>query len=234
METRSKLLIVEDDPNLGQILKEYLELKGFQPILCTDGIAGMNAFRKGSYDMCILDVMMPKMDGFALAKEIRDSDKNVPIIFLTAKSMKEDTIEGLKLGADDYLTKPFSMEELLLRMKAIFRRTSNDKRNTEQEQFDLGKIQFDANLHQLITPTKEIRLTAKENALLKMFCQNMNKTLDRSEALKKIWYDDSYFNARSMDVYIAKLRKYLREDDNIEILTVHGQGFKLVELKKNS
>ena len=234
METRSKLLIVEDDPNLGQILKEYLELKGFQPVLCTDGLAGMNAFKKDSYDMCILDVMMPKMDGFTLAKEIRDSDKNVPIIFLTAKSMKEDTIEGLKLGADDYLTKPFSMEELLLRMKAIFRRTSSDKRNTEQEQFDLGKIQFDANLHQLITPSREIRLTAKENALLKMFCQNMNKTLDRSEALKKIWYDDSYFNARSMDVYIAKLRKYLREDDSIEILTVHGQGFKLVELKKNS
>lgn len=234
METRSKLLIVEDDPNLGQILKEYLELKGFQPVLCTDGLAGINAFKKDSYDMCILDVMMPKMDGFTLAKEIRDSDKNIPIIFLTAKSMKEDTIEGLKLGADDYLTKPFSMEELLLRMKAIFRRTSNDRGNTEQEQFDLGKIQFDANLHQLITPTKEIRLTAKENALLKMFCQNMNKTLDRSEALKKIWYDDSYFNARSMDVYIAKLRKYLREDDNIEILTVHGQGFKLVELRKNS
>ena len=233
METKPKLLIVEDDPNLGQILREYLEIKGYQPVLCTDGVEGMHAFSRDTYDMCILDVMMPKKDGFTLAREIRDSDKSVPIIFLTAKSMKEDTIEGLKIGADDYLTKPFSMEELLLRMKAIFRRTSTDKKASEQEQFDLGRIQFDANLHQLKTPLREIRLTAKENALLKMFCQNLNKTVDRSEALKKIWYDDSYFNARSMDVYIAKLRKYLKEDDSIEILTVHGQGFKLVELKKN-
>lgn len=235
MEVKSKLLIVEDDPNLGQILREYLELKGYQPVLCTDGVEGINMFRKDAFDMCILDVMMPKKDGFTLAREIRESDKNIPIIFLTAKSMKEDTIEGLKIGADDYLTKPFSMEELLLRMKAIFRRTSSDKRSgeREQEQFSLGKIQFDANLHQLKTPDREIRLTAKENALLKMLCQSLNKTVDRSEALKKIWYDDSYFNARSMDVYIAKLRKYLKEDDNVEILTVHGQGFKLVELKKN-
>jgi len=232
METKHKLLIVEDDPNLGQILREYLEIKGYEPVLCTDGEMGAAAFAKGSYDMCILDVMMPKKDGFTLGREIREKNKKVPIIFLTAKSMKEDTIEGLKLGADDYLTKPFSMEELLLRMKAIFRRTSNLNGETQQEQFDFGKFRFDATLHQLQTPTETIKLTAKENALLLMFCQNLNRTVGRSQALMRIWHDDSYFNARSMDVYIAKLRKYLREDEGLKILTVHGEGFKLVELNK--
>jgi two-component system, OmpR family, response regulator VicR len=213
MEVKPKLLIVEDDPNLGQILREYLEVKGYEPTLCTDGEAGFTTFARNSFDMCILDVMMPKKDGFTLAREIREKSKTVPIIFLTAKSMKDDTIEGLKIGADDYLTKPFSMEELLLRMKAIFRRTHVHDNGEETN------LQF------------EIKLTSKENALLLLFCQNLNKTVDRAEALMKIWHDDSYFNARSMDVYIAKLRKYLKEDERLKILTVHGQGFKLVELK---
>lgn len=232
MEIKPKLLIVEDDPNLGQILREYLEVKGYDPTLCTDGEAGYSTFTHNDFDMCILDVMMPKKDGFTLAKEIREKSKNVPIIFLTAKSMKEDTIEGLKIGADDYLTKPFSMEELLLRMKAIFRRTSGSANGiSEKQQFDIGSLHFDAHLNLLKTPTEEIKLTSKENALLLLFCQNLNKTVDRAEALIKIWHDDSYFNARSMDVYIAKLRKYLKEDERLKILTVHGQGFKLVELK---
>lgn len=230
MPRKPKLLIVEDDPNLGQILREYLEIKGYDPQLCTDGEAGFNVFAKQSFDMCILDVMMPKKDGFTLAREIRTRNKQIPIIFLTAKSMKEDTIEGLKIGADDYLTKPFSMEELLLRMNAIFRRTAPAGVNHEQQQFSIGRLKFDAHLHSLETPSKKIKLTAKENALLLLFCQNLNKTVDRSEALLKIWNDDSYFNARSMDVYIAKLRKYIREDEKVNILTVHGQGFKLVEL----
>ncbi len=231
MEVKPKLLIVEDDPNLGQILREYLEVKGYEPTLCVDGEAGYRSFVENSFDMCILDVMMPKKDGFTLAKEIREKSKNIPIIFLTAKSMKEDTIEGLKIGADDYMTKPFSMEELLLRMKAIFRRTSGEKHDdTSTLKFEIGQMYFDGHLNQLKTPTQEIKLTSKENALLLLFCQNLNKTVERTEALLKIWHDDSYFNARSMDVYIAKLRKYLKEDERLKILTVHGEGFKLVEL----
>jgi two-component system, OmpR family, response regulator VicR len=232
MEVKPKLLIVEDDPNLGQILREYLEVKGYEPTLCTDGEAGFTTFARNSFDMCILDVMMPKKDGFTLAREIREKSKTVPIIFLTAKSMKDDTIEGLKIGADDYLTKPFSMEELLLRMKAIFRRTHVHGNGEETNlQFEIGSLYFDAHLNLLKSPRQEIKLTSKENALLLLFCQNLNKTVDRAEALMKIWHDDSYFNARSMDVYIAKLRKYLKEDERLKILTVHGQGFKLVELK---
>ena len=231
MELKPKLLIVEDDPNLGQILREYLEIKGYDTVLCTDGEAGYKSFVQHNYDMCILDVMMPKKDAFTLATEIREKNKSIPITFLTAKSMKEDTIEGLKIGADDYLTKPFSMEELLLRMGAIFRRTAGSANGSPGKlQFQLGSSSFDAHLNYLKTPTNEIKLTSKENALLLLFCQNLNKTVDRAEALIKIWHDDSYFNARSMDVYIAKLRKYLKNDERLKILTIHGQGFKLVEL----
>ena len=181
--------------------------------------------------MCILDLMMPKMDGFSVAKEIRKNDEKTPIVFLTAKSMKEDVIEGLKIGADDYLTKPFSMEELLLRIKVILKRanSSQEEKRLPQE-FRLGNFIYNFDHHLLQSPTKEIKLTGKENSLLRMFCENFNHTVDRSQALKALWGDDSYFNARSMDVYIAKLRKYLKEDDKIQIITVHGQGFKLVKL----
>ena len=228
-----KILIVEDDPNLGQILTEYLGMKGFETTLCIDGLEGLETYKASSgYDMCILDLMMPKMDGFSLAREIRKEDENTPIVFLTAKSMKEDVIEGLKIGADDYLTKPFSMEELLLRIRAILKRVNNTSGHTEKlpEEFQLGKYVYNYNHHILKSPTKEIKLTGKENSLLKLFCENFNHTVDRSIALKNIWGDDSYFNARSMDVYIAKLRKYLKEDEKIQIITVHGQGFKLVKL----
>lgn len=228
----NKILIVEDDPNLGQILTEYLGMKGYETTLCQDGLAGLETYRNSTgFDMCILDLMMPKMDGFSLAREIRQKDEKTPIVFLTAKSMKEDVIEGLKIGADDYLTKPFSMEELLLRIKAILKRTSSKETNNElPAEFRLGDFVYNFNHHILKSPTREIKLTGKENSLLKMFCENFNQTVERSEALKTIWGDDSYFNARSMDVYIAKLRKYLKEDDKIQIITVHGQGFKLVKL----
>lgn len=230
--SKIKILLVEDDPNLGQILNEYLQLKGYETVLCEDGEAGFEAYQTGGFDFCILDVMMPKRDGFSLAKDIRAMDKNTPLIFLTAKSMKEDAIEGLKLGADDYLTKPFSMEELLLRIKAILKRTSkNGNGKSGITTYELGSLYFRYDKSVLERPSGEVKLTSRENELLKLFCDHMNETLDRSVALMAIWKDDSYFNARSMDVYIAKLRKYLKEEESVHILTVHGQGFKLVKME---
>ncbi|MEN7546671.1 response regulator transcription factor [Rapidithrix thailandica] len=227
-----KILLVEDDPNLGQVLKEYLEVKNYTTDLCRDGKEGLDAFQKEAYDLCILDVMMPKMDGLTLAEEIRKKNKVVPIIFLTAKSLKEDTIQGFKAGADDYITKPFSMEELLLRMEAILRRTSSNLPQEEQNKFQIGRFTFDSDSQKLIFDDgKEQKLTSKESGLLRLLCINKNQMLDRSEALKKIWLDDNYFNSRSMDVYITKLRKFLKSDENLQIINVHGQGFKLVELK---
>ena len=227
---KQKILLVEDDPNLGQILKEYLDIKGFDTRLCRDGEEGFQAFENNKFDLCIFDIMLPKKDGFSLAREIKVADKTTPLIFLTAKSMKQDTIEGFKLGADDYITKPFSMEELLLRIKAILRRSGNNAQSKPEAQvFKIGGFTFDYDLHQLTSKNADIKLTSKEAELLKLFCLNINQTLDRSTALKIIWRDDSYFNARSMDVYIAKLRKYLKEDPELEILTVRGTGFKLVE-----
>lgn len=227
------ILIVEDDPNLGQILKEYLQLKGHQTTLCRDGEEGFTTYLKGKFDFCVLDVMMPKKDGFSLAREIREVDKQIPIVFLTAKSMKEDTIEGLKIGADDYLTKPFSMEELLLRINAINKRVNKENTNKSAMpgKIELGKYIFSYDQSLLQSPSGKTKLTSRENELLKLFVQNLNQTLDRSYALKSIWKDDSYFNARSMDVYIAKLRKHLKEDNSLQILTVHGQGFKLVKIQ---
>ncbi len=227
-----KLLIVEDDPNLGHILREYLGIKGYDAKLCKDGEEGLMAYKSEVFDLCILDVMLPKKDGFSLAKEIRMTDRQTPLIFLTAKTMKEDTIHGFKIGADDYITKPFSMEELLLRLKAIIRRTPQGLSDDDTKTiFKFGQFNFDYNQQLLTFNGSSKKLTSKETELLKLLCQNMNQTLDRSLALKMIWRNDSYFNARSMDVYITKLRKYLKKDGNIKIITVHGQGFKLVNIK---
>ncbi|MFY0653322.1 MAG: response regulator transcription factor [Cyclobacteriaceae bacterium] len=227
------ILIVEDDPNLGQILKEYLQLKGHKTTLCRDGEEGLASYQEGEFGFCILDVMMPKKDGFTLAREIRDVDKQIPIIFLTAKSMKEDTIQGLKIGADDYLTKPFSMEELLLRISAINKRINHagPAKSALPGKVELGKFIFYYDRSMLEGPSGEVKLTSRENELLRLFVENINQNLDRSYALKSIWKDDSYFNARSMDVYIAKLRKHLKADESVQILTVHGQGFKLVKIE---
>ena len=225
----AKILLTEDDPNLGMLLQEYLQAKDFMVDLAKNGEEGIKFFlEKGNYDMCILDVMMPKKDGFSLAREIRMKDKEVPIVFLTAKSMKEDTIQGFKVGADDYITKPFSMEELLMRMRAILRRFGKQEPDSQVNSFQVGVYNFDSQTNILAVNDTKNKLTTKESELLKLLCQNKNQSVSRSFALKLIWGDDSYFNARSMDVYITKLRKHLREDPSLQIMNMHGEGFKLI------
>lgn len=226
----SRLLIVEDDPNLGQILTEYLGLKGFETVLMPDGEAGLKAFYEHQFDLCIFDLMMPKKDGFTLAAEVREINSDIPIVFLTAKSMKQDVIHGFEIGADDYITKPFSMEELLLRINAILKRAGKQEHKELPREFKLEGLTYIYEENKLVTKEGETRLTTKENELLKLFIENLNSTVNRSFALKKIWKDDSYFNARSMDVYIAKLRKYLKPQENLKLVTVHGEGFKLIQL----
>ena len=221
-----KLLVAEDDPNLGTILKAYLTQKGYTVLWTKDGDEALNVFDEGDIDACILDVMMPTKDGFTVAKEIRRADKKVPIIFLTAKNLEEDKLKGFEVGADDYITKPFSMEELLARLNATMRRSFNEER-IDKNVFKIGNFTFDYT-HQTLTLGEEVqRLTAKESDLLKIFAVNFNQLVDRNTTLERIWKDDSYFAARSMDVYITKLRKYLKADPSVEIVNVHGVGFKL-------
>ncbi|NQX92409.1 MAG: response regulator transcription factor [Flavobacteriales bacterium] len=230
MKKNTRILLCEDDPNLGQLLSEYLKAKGFEVTLAKDGEEGSMLYKRNTFDFLILDVMMPKKDGFTLASEIRNDDKHTPILFLTAKSMKEDTLEGFKIGADDYMTKPFSMEELLVRMQAILRRSSGlPQEGDVVEEVDLGKFRFDYNKQKLKLNDEETKLTTKENELLHLLCKHRNGVLERDYALREIWGDDNYFNGRSMDVYIAKLRKHLKEDENVEIINVHGRGFKLLD-----
>ena len=221
-----RVLLAEDDPNLGQLLQSYLMAKGFPVTLCVNGEEALSKFGSEEFDFCILDVMMPKMDGFSVAQEIRKTNSTIPVLFLTAKSMQEDKLKGFEVGGDDYLTKLFSMEELLARISAILRRV--DKKDENKTLFEIGSYEFDYNLHTLKRGENVQKLTSREADLLKLLCVNKNEVLDRSVALKKIWLDDSYFNARSMDVYIAKLRKYLREDNRVQLMNVHGIGFKLV------
>jgi DNA-binding response OmpR family regulator len=226
---KAKVLLVEDDSNLGSLLKEYLDAKEYNTTLATNGKQGYDVFSKDKFNICILDVMMPVKDGFTLAKEIRALDSKIPIVFLTAKSLKEDALEGFSIGADDYITKPFSMEELLMRIKAILRRTeNNNSKNTEQIEFKIGNYKFNYNHQTLDIEGTSQKLTTKEANLLKLLCLHINEVLDRNFALKSIWNDDNYFNGRSMDVYIAKLRKYLKEDSSVELINVHGKGFKLL------
>lgn len=224
-----RILLCEDDPNLGKLLSDYLNAKGFVTTWAQDGAEGVKAFFRETFDFVILDVMMPRKDGFEVATEIRKESKSIPILFLTARSMKEDTLEGFKVGADDYMTKPFSMEELLVRINAILRRTSSLPQDGEEVvAFNIGVFNFDYNKQHLSHNGEEQRLTTKENELLFLLCRHKNGLLERSHALSAIWGDANYFNGRSMDVYIAKLRKHLRADDRIEILNVHGKGFKLI------
>ncbi|MBK6522420.1 MAG: response regulator transcription factor [Sphingobacteriaceae bacterium] len=226
---KTKILLVEDDPSLGPLLQEYLDAKGFETKLAEDGQKGSEFFFKGTYDLLLLDVMMPIKDGLSLAKDIRLSDKHTPIIFLTAKSMKEDTIDGFNAGADDYITKPFSMEELLARVNAVLRRSSKSRSTDSDEvNFKVGNYNFNSEKQLLQIGVNEQKLTTKESQLLRLLCVHKNDVLDRSFALKSIWQDDNYFNGRSMDVYIAKLRKYLRDDSKVEIINIHGKGFKLL------
>lgn len=227
-EHKAQILLAEDDLNLGTLLKEYLAAKDYKVDLYPDGEKALAAFEKNPYDMCILDVMMPLKDGFSLAKDIRTLNKTVPFIFLTAKALQEDVLQGLQIGADDYITKPFSMQELLLRVEAILRRTHHAMPDASQSSFKIGKFEFDSVKQILTTEGKDQKLTTKESELLRLLCLNMNDILERNYALKQVWKDDSYFNARSMDVYITKLRKHLKADDSIQILNVHGKGYKLI------
>ncbi|MBQ7238949.1 MAG: response regulator transcription factor [Bacteroidales bacterium] len=222
-----RILLCEDDENLGMLLREYVQAKGFICDLYSDGDAGFKAFLKGRYDFCILDVMMPKKDGFTMASEIRAMNQDVPIIFLTAKSLKEDILEGFKIGGDDYITKPFSMEELLFRIEAILRRVKG-KKGKDVTAFRLGNFTFDVQKQQLTNGEEIVKLTTKEYDLLNLLCTHANEILERNFALKTIWNDDNYFNARSMDVYITKLRKHLKNDPSIEIINIHGKGYKLI------
>ncbi len=224
----SRILLVEDDANLGSILQEYLQLKGYTVTLKADGELGWEEFNKGQFDLCVLDVMMPKKDGFELAGQIRSINRTIPIIFLTAKGMKEDKIEGFSIGADDYVTKPFSADELLCRIQAVLRRCQNGLANVlEEDQFTVGEYSFDYQQRLLQIGVKQQPLTSKEADLLKLLCQYKNNVLRREVALKQIWGNDSYFNGRSMDVFITKLRKYMKEDRSVEIVNIHGTGYKL-------
>lgn len=228
MDDKLRLFLCEDDENLGMLLQESLKAKGFDTDLYSDGEAGYRGFIKERYDLCVLDVMMPKKDGITLVKEIRAINSEIPIIFLTAKNMKEDILEGFKAGADDYLTKPFSIEELVLRIEAIIRRVRG-KKVKEQQVYEFENMVFDTQKQLLIFGNQEpIKLTTKESELLSLLCSHANQVLERNHALRQIWVDDNYFNARSMDVYITKLRKLLKADPNIEIINIHGRGYKLI------
>lgn len=221
-----KLLVAEDDLNLGTILKAYLMQKGFTVCLATDGQAALDTYQKEEVDACILDIMMPVKDGFTVAKEIRRVDKRTPIIFLTAKSLEADKLKGFEIGADDYVTKPFSMDELLARINATIRRSFDDSK-PDKNLFTIGNLVFDYSHQTLVCGDEVRRLTMKECELLRMFAINFNQLVDRTSTLQKIWKDDSYFAARSMDVYITKLRKYLKMDPRVQIVNVHGVGFRL-------
>ena len=227
MDEKKKILLCEDDENLGMLLREYLQAKGYETTLCPDGEAGYRAFMRDKFDICVLDVMMPKKDGFSLAKDIRLNSEDTPIIFLTAKTLKEDILEGFKIGADDYITKPFSMEELTMRIEAILRRM-RVRKNRDRSLYQIGSYTFDTQKQTLTRGDVSEKLTTKESELLGLLCANMNDILQREFALKTIWIDDNYFNARSMDVYITKLRKHLKEDPSVEIINIHGKGYKLI------
>lgn len=224
-----KILLAEDDPNLGELLKDYLELKGkYEVALCQDGDQALEQFRSDKFDLCILDVMMPKKDGFTLGKEIRKTNQTVPIIFATAKGMMEDKTQAFELGGDDYITKPFRVEELLLRINALLKRASKDKEEELADKFEVGDYFFDYTSQVISFKGQQQKLSTKEAELLRLLCLKKNDVLTREEALIKIWHDDNYFTGRSMDVFLSKLRKYLKEDPNVEIVNVHGKGYKLL------
>jgi two-component system, OmpR family, response regulator len=229
-----KILLVEDDQNFGDVLRSYLEMHDYDVTLATDGVLGFEVFKKGDFDLCVFDVMMPRKDGFTLAREVRERDQEIPIIFLTARTMKEDILQGFKIGADDYIVKPFNSEELLLRIQAVLKRVNkNPDPRDEQREFHIGKYHFNYPLR-ILTYTEGVpieenqyKLSPKEAELLKLFCKYLNDVTPRVEALTKIWHEDNYFTARSMDVFVTKLRKYLAKDMSIEIVNIHGNGFRL-------
>ncbi|UCC81079.1 MAG: response regulator transcription factor [Candidatus Zixiibacteriota bacterium] len=227
--TGAKILLLEDDPNLGALLKEHLCMRDFAVTLCVNGVDGMTAFNSDKFDLCLVDIMMPRMDGFTFTREIRKNDESTPIIFLTAKSLQEDKIEGFKIGCDDYITKPFSMEELLLRIHAVLKRSKGGEHITiSQSSFEIGDYSFDYGKQILENSKCRIRLTPKESELLRLLCIHKGRTLEREKALREIWGNTSYFSGRSMDVFISKLRKHFKDDGKIEIMAIHGKGFRLI------
>ncbi len=228
MSDNLKLLLVEDDPSFGNVLKDYLTINEYDVTHAIDGEEGLNRFKDGNYDLVILDVMMPKKDGFTLGKEIKDLKPDTPMIFLTAKNMRDDVLNGYKIGADDYITKPFDSEVLLYKIKAITQRNTLDDSRFKQDYFEIGNFTFNAKLRQLNVNGNEYKLSPKENELLRMLCVYKNDLMPREVALNRIWNEDNYFTSRSMDVYIAKLRKYLKDDPTVEIVNIHGEGFRLV------
>ena len=223
-----RILLAEDDNNLGVLLRNYLTAKNFETVLFVNGRLALDAFPTGMFGLCILDIMMPEMDGLTLASEIRAKNPDMPIIFLTAKNQPEDILDGFKTGADDYITKPFSMEELMYRIEAILRRTTSPPVHMKDDSYTIGGYTFDPLKQLLIIRDHTIKLTTKESELLELLCRHGNEILERNFALKTIWIDDNYFNARSMDVYITRLRKYLKKDPSVKILNVHGRGYKLL------
>ncbi|MEW6508306.1 MAG: response regulator transcription factor [Bacteroidota bacterium] len=224
---KPKILLVEDDLNLGTILKEYLSVKSFDVVHCLNGEEALNTFSQSTFDICILDVMMPKVDGFTVAEKIR-AVSQTPFIFVTAKSLLDDKIEGFKIGADDYVTKPFSMEELIMRINAVLKRSNRLNDAFEKSDYKISNYHFSFDKRTLTIKNNEMKLTSKEAELLRLLCLNRNALLERSYALRKIWKDENYFTSRSMDVYITKLRNYLKADSKIQIVNVHGAGFKLI------
>lgn len=225
---KPKILLCEDDTNLGMVLKNYLELNDYDVTLERDGRLGLAVFQSKKFDICLLDVMMPNMDGFTLAEEIRLLNPDVPLFFLSAKTMKNDIIEGYKLGADDYITKPFDSEVLLHKIKLILKRHDDMHRIDSKAEYRLGIFNYVPFLQQMTVGERVVVLTPKENAILKLLAERKNDLLPRDIAVKKVWGSQTYFNSRSLDVYIAKLRKLLREDERLEIVNIHGNGFKLV------
>ncbi|MDD3771169.1 MAG: response regulator transcription factor [Weeksellaceae bacterium] len=228
MNDKQKLLLVEDDPSFGAVLKDYLIMNDFDVVHAIDGEDGLMKFKSGDYDLCVLDVMMPKKDGFTLGKEIKEIKSNQPIIFLTAKNMREDVLQGYKIGADDYILKPFDSEVLLYKIRAVLQRHSSEEEKFEQEEFRISNFYFNAKLRQLQIGKTSYKLSPKESELLRLLTIYKNDLMPRDVALTRIWHDDNYFTSRSMDVYIAKLRKYLKDDPKVEIVNIHGEGFRLL------
>jgi len=222
---RLKILLAEDDPNLGLLLVDYLSVEGFEVILCKDGELALTAFQKDQFDLCLLDVMMPRLDGFSLAKGIRLQNKKIPVIFITAKSLKEDKLKGYDLGADDYITKPFDEEELLWKIKALIRRINEGKQESRVEVMPIGKFIFDFNNQSLTIEGNVKRITEKEAEILKCLYMHRNRVIKREEVLKEIWGRNDYFFGRSLDVFITKIRKYLKDDPGLTIENVFGVGF---------
>jgi DNA-binding response OmpR family regulator len=232
LNARKNILLVEDDPNFGSVLKAYLEMNGFIVSWIDDGKHALKEFSSGTFDICVLDVMLPNVDGYKIAREIRELNPGIPFIYVTAKTLKEDILKGYSMGADDYITKPFDSEVMICKINAILNRATETDHDTEEEIYTLGKYIFNPTIRELSADGYRQKLSPKESDLLKLLYSHKNSILPREIALRSIWGEDGYFTTRSMDVYITKLRKYLKRDPNIEIINIHGNGFRMLVPEK--